>query len=477
MVSRPPRRRASRTESDDVAESSVGLDVTSVRRLAGRLAGAGGRWLDARDRPRWVLWLLILAVPSQLLGVWRVLGDVPVGMRPPMLDSIIFEYVGWYLSVGGRLYVDVWEVKPPLPYEITALLAVLAGGEPTTLHWLGVGVSAVAAIGSALVAGAVVKDLTGDEVAAFAAGAALYVLPAFHWRAGYGFKVKYLVPLLLLGSLYLARRDRYGTSGALAGAVAASWQIAVVVPVLAAAESARRGGRAAAGRSVVAAAGVVGLTFLPVVAWGAVEAMVTETLLVPLLVGEDRTTLDQLRLARTLLGGALPVAALGIVGIVLAVRRRPRATWWVAAGTAWFALVVVFVDLDAPPDLFPLMAMLSVGVGLLLGLAGGDQRPAALLVAIIAVVSVATAGGFGFGASPLNQPPPIAYEPDREISPPYSPVERAHLFWRPERPETCRVFFGPTQHELVQRTGGELTPATCGEAAPVLEALLAPWRS
>ena len=461
-------RRAVRARVD-----AVDLDRLRARTVAG-LADAGRR-LDPRGWPRWVLGVLLLAVPSQALGVWRVLGDLPAGMRPPMLDSIIFEYVGWYLSVGGRLYVDVWEIKPPLPFELTALLAVLARGDPWTLHALGIGVSVAAAVGTALVAGALVDDLTGDGAAAFAAGAALYVYPAWYWRAGYGFKVKYLVALLALAAVYLARRDRPASAGVLAGAAAASWQLAVAVPVLVAGVAADRLGRDAAGRSLLAALAVVVASVLPVVYWGAVEAMITETVLVPLLVSEDLSTVAQLQLGRQMLGGALPVFLVGLVGVGVAARRRPRATWWLAGATAWFALLAAFVDHDGPPDLFPLVAFVAVGVGLLLGEAGGDQRPAALLVAVLAVTAVVTAGGFGLTGSPLHQPAPVVFEPDRDLQPGYTPVEQAHLFWLPARPETCRVFFGPTQYRLVQRTGGERNPETCGDAGPVLDALREAW--
>ena len=469
MATPPPRRRASRP--DPRGSDGWSLDRAALRRRVAGRASALGDGLDPRGWPRWLVGVLLLAVPSHALGAWRVLAGVPPGMRPPTLDSIIFEYVGWYLTVGARLYVDVWELKPPLPFELTALLAVLAGGDPVVLHRLGVGVSILAAVGTAVVAGALVRDLTGDEVAAFAAGAALYVYPAFHWRAAYGFKVKYLVPLFVLAALYGARRDRHVAGGVLAGAAAASWQLAVVAPVLVAAESWRRAGPEGARRTALGAVGVVALSLAPVVAWSAVEAMVAETLLVPLLVTEEGSVLEQVRLVRVLLGGSIPVASLGLVGVVVAAARRPRATWWLPVGVAWFGLMALLVDLDGPPDLFPVLAFLAVGVGLLLGLVGGDQRPAAVLVALTAVLAVTTAGGFGLAGSPLNQPGPVEYQPDREVAPPYDPVERAHLFWTPARPETCRVFLGRTQYREIQLTGAPVAPATCGELGPLLEAL------
>ncbi|MFB6361253.1 MAG: DolP-mannose mannosyltransferase, partial [Halobacteriales archaeon] len=215
-----PRPQPQRASATQVVE--FGTDV--LDRL--------GQAADPRGWPRWALAVLAVAVPSQALAVWRVIGELPPGTRPPTRDSIIFEYIGWYLTRGGRLYVDIWEIKPPLPYEITGLVAWLAGGQPLVTHGLNVFLTAGAAIGVALAAGLLVDDVTGAPAAAFAAGMVLYVVPAFHWRAAFGFKVKYFVALCALLAIYLARRDRPGLAGVLAGAAVGFWQLAIVVPAL-----------------------------------------------------------------------------------------------------------------------------------------------------------------------------------------------------------------------------------------------------
>lgn len=430
---------------------------------------------DTLPLPDWVAGILLVAVPSQALAVWRVHADLPAGSRPPLLDSVIFEYIGWYLTRGGRLYVDVWEIKPPIPYEVTAVVSLIAGGDPLLGHALNVGLTAGAAVGTALVAGAVVSDLTGDGVAAFAAGVSLYVLPAYHWRAAFGFKVKYFVAFLALLAVFLARRDRPVRAGVAAGAAAGFWQLAVVVPVLAAGIAHRRGGRRATARTLAGVAGVVVVGVLPVLYWGAAEAMVTETVLTPLLVAGVLGSADPLTLAAFVLGGALPVAALGAVGVAVGLWQRPHETWWLAAGTAWFALQAYLVDFDASPDLFPMMAFFAVGVGLLLGLEAGRQRPAAALIAIMAVVSVVTMGGFGITGPAVYAPGPLEYRPGLEPTLPYSTVDEAHLYWNGVPAETCRVFYGRTQHALVGLIDGSSVQPTCGDAGPVVDALLERW--
>jgi len=55
-------------------------------------------------------------------------GGVTPGDAAPTRDSVIHLYIGWYLTRGGRLLGDVWELQPPLPYVLTAIIAWLAGG-------------------------------------------------------------------------------------------------------------------------------------------------------------------------------------------------------------------------------------------------------------------------------------------------------------------------------------------------------------
>ncbi|MFB6359854.1 MAG: DolP-mannose mannosyltransferase [Halobacteriales archaeon] len=432
---------------------------------------------DPRAWPRWALAVLAVAVPSQALAVWRVGGQLPPGTRPPTRDSIIFEYIGWYLTRGGRLYVDVWEIKPPLPYEITGLLAWLAGGDPLITHALNVLLTAGAAIGVALAAGLLVDDLTGAPTATFAAGMALYVVPAFHWRAAFGFKVKYFVAAGALLAIYLARQERPGLAGVLAGAAVGFWQLAIIVPALVLGVVARRTGRSGLKRAIAGTAGVVVMMLLPVLYWGALEAMLTETVLVPLLVGPGLGSGSPLEVIYRTLGVASLIAFFGLIGVVVATWHRPRETWWLAAGTAWFGLQVLLIDLDGGPDLFPLLAFLAVGIGLLLGFESGRQRPAALLLAVLAITSVVTMGGFGVGDGPLREPSALVYDDERALTVPYGPIERDLLFWRGVEPETCRVFFGRTQYQLVQRTDGTALQRECGQAGPVLEALGRSWLS
>lgn len=44
-------------------------------------------------------------------------------------DPAFFQHTGWYILNGGIPYVDVWDVNPPLVFGLTAVLALLSGGD------------------------------------------------------------------------------------------------------------------------------------------------------------------------------------------------------------------------------------------------------------------------------------------------------------------------------------------------------------
>ncbi|MFB6354307.1 MAG: DolP-mannose mannosyltransferase [Halobacteriales archaeon] len=422
--------------------------------------------LARRARAYWYVWLVLAATAVQTVALWRVLGPLPPGAYPPLKDSVIFEYIGWYLADGGRLYVDVWEIKPPLPFELTAVLALLADGAVRRYHVFVLAVTSAAAVGCTLAVGLLTHELTGDEAASVAAGLAMFALPAFHWRAAFGFKAKYFVLLFGLLAVYLALRDRPFLAGAAAAASTGFWQLGLVFPGLALGLAFQQRGWRGVGRTAVGGGLVTAVVLAPVVWWGAVDAMLAEVVVTPLLVTNDGgTVLSQARLAVRLFGRTLPLVLLGAGGLLAGVGRAPRRRWWAAVGAGWFALQVLVLDLDLYPDLLPAFAFAALGLGFVLG--DPDHRPVAVygLLAAMVVLSLVTLGPHA-AASPTHPPAPSAIEP------PYHGEERPALLWRTVRTETCRPFFGATQGNVVAITGGSYADETCGALEPLSEALV-----
>jgi hypothetical protein len=450
---------------------------------------------DLRDRipaPRKLLEnpLVVVALVATILQGYaavRFYGSLPAGTWPLLRDSAEMEYIGWYITQGNRLYIDVWQVKPPLAFELMGVFALLAGDSVTLYHTLNLLATSGALVGGAVVAAAIVRELTDDALAAAVGGLGVFMLPAYFWRALVGFKPKYFVVLLGLLSIWLLLRDRPLLAGATGGAVVGFWQLAVVFPAVGLAATVDWGDRSDARRFVAGGIGVGALTLLPVVAWGALPAMLAETALTPILATEGATAGDRLQLAFRLLssghpGETVPFVIIGLAGYAGSLRSdRIDRGWPLAAAVGWFTLVLVFFDLDFYPDLFPWFALIAIGIGLLVGREGGHvRRILAASVLVMALLSVLTLGGFGTGQPGI--PPTKAYDvsADFEVEQPYDRAERQYLFWNRVETSTCRAFAGGTQRQLIRAAnlgapGQPYWEVPCGRFSPVWDAVVAKY--
>ncbi|WP_276259934.1 DolP-mannose mannosyltransferase [Haloglomus litoreum] len=493
---------------DETLPSRVGRYAGEVRAAL----TATGAWLAARPP--------VLAAALALLALGyaaaRLFAPLPAGTWPWLGDSVIFEYIGWFLTEGNRLYIDVWEVKPPLAFEVTAALALLAGENVVRYHLLNLAANAAAiAVGAAVAAG-IVDHLTDDALGAVVAGVAPFVLPMYFYRALVGFKPKYLIVAAGLGCLYLSYRDRPLAAGVAGAAAVGLWQFALVFPACALGLCWQRDGRRGAGRVVLGGLATAAVILLPVVYWGALPAMAAETLLVPLLlVGEQPLPARVLALADALWVW-LPVALLGLVGLVRHGWSRLARTWPLLVVAGWFTVQLLALDYDNPPDLFPWVAVVSVGVGLTIAdlrdwASAADVRgwmPAAATrwapaglhdrdapvgretaarvlaagVLVLATVSVATMGGFGVWSGRTD---PKTYDTTRTHSPNVSApddldgVEYQYVYWNRVSISTCRAFGGANQFRLVKRldlaNGGRWETAPCGRFTPLWDAVRAQY--
>jgi hypothetical protein len=424
------------------------------------------RRVDAGLQERWRLVVVAFALLAQTLGAYRVLSRP--GM-PRTRDSIIFEYVGWQVARGTTLYVETFEVKPPLSFETTAVLSLLAGDDQLLYHHLNVAVTSLAAVACVLLVAELAYDVTGEPAAAVAAGLTLYLLPLFALRSGFGFKAKYFVLATGLFAVWLGQRDRHVLAGVAAAAAVGYWQLAVAFPVLVLGVATRRGRRAIAG---VVAGGAIGsfVVLAPVLLAGpdAVVAMLNQTVLVSQFAAESGGVLGRAARIPGLLWWGDALLVVGLAGLVLTGMRGRERAWWVTVGGAWFLGVVVAFDLDAAPDLFLSLGFLAVGVAVVAAHVDPAGRGAILAIAVAAaVVNVAFMGGFGVVADPfeLDDDPPRVADPD-DVEAPYSSAEHRALLWHGLHAETCHVFFGSTQRAWVDAVGGSATDERCRTTFP-----------
>jgi hypothetical protein len=421
----------------------------------------------------------VLASALQAYAAYRVYAPLSAGEWPRLRDSMIFEYVGWRLARGERLYVDVWEIKPPLAFEVTGGLALLSGGNVTLYHVLALLATSGALVGSAVLAAAIVEELTGDSPGAVIGGLTVFVLPAYFWRALIGFKSKYFVILFGFLLVWLLLRDRPALAGVAGAAAVGFWQMAIVFPVVGFGWVLQEGNRSDLRRFVAGGIGASAIILVPVAIWGALPAMLAEAVLTPLLITERTTPGENLRFALSLLGKSLPVALVGIAGYAGSLTRSRRGREWpLLVVLGWFTAVVLFFDLDFYPDLFPWFAVIGIGVGLAVG-HGSDYSSRALGVAMasLVVLSVATMGGFGAGGTGVPATGSFDTTMDLDPNPPYNGTEAQYLFWTGEDAESCRLFAGWTQARLIRQAnlsdpGEPRWEVPCGRLSPVWEAFV-----
>lgn len=412
----------------------------------------------------------VVAAVVHVLVAWRVLG---LADPPPLRDSIIFEYYGWYLTEGATLYVDAWEFKPPLTFELAAVLAALAGPNVALYHTLAVAVTVAAAVACAVLVAATVREFVGDDQAAAVAGLAVLAFPEFVLRAGYGLKPKYFVLAATLGAVLAARRDRPALAGVAAAVAVGTWQLGAVAPVLAALAFPRNDdesvvdawtARPRFGRFALAGVATSLAILAPVLLAGpdAVRAMVAQTIVAPVVLGESGTVAD--RFVRLLFTAdlAAPVFLVGVAGVARAARRDLRRYAPLTVGTAWFALSVLVFDFDAAPDLFVLFGFAAVGVGL--WVTDCSPRRRRQFVAVAALLCAASAAAaLGVPGLAIDAPTggPVA-DADSVTAPYNTNAERRALYWHRLRPETCHVFPNRKQWAWIEMTDGDLVAETCG---------------
>jgi hypothetical protein len=464
---------------------ATGETTTPDASLPTKLRSRASTVEDLLDDPRFVVGLL--ATILQGYAAARIYGGLPAGSWPMLRDSAQMEYVGWYVAEGNRLYVDVWQVKPPLSFELMGVFALVTGGNVTLYHTLNLLATSGALVGGTVIAAAIVLEMTGDELGAVVGGLGVFALPTYYWRTLIGFKPKYFVVFFGLLLIWFVLRGRPLRAGIAGGIAVGFWQLAVVFPVVGLAAILNRGDRSGARRFVAGVAGVGAVVLLPVVWWGAVPAMVAEAVLTPLLGTEGATVGDRLRLGLRLLSGGgvpgvgetIPVALLGLAGYAgsLAGDRGDR-EWILVAVVGWFTLVLLLFDLDFYPDLFAWFAMVSIGAGLAVGRGSGDARRAlAGAVLVVAVFSVLTLGGLGTGQPGVPQTGAYDVSTDLTLTQPLNDTERQYVFWNRVDTGSCRSFAGGTQAALIETAnlgspGQPYWEVPCGRFSPVWDAVV-----
>ena len=427
-------------------------------------------------------WLSVLVGGSTLLvGVATV---AMFSLRPWYVnrDSALFQHAGWWLLNGAELYVDIWDLKPPLIYGVAALLALLSGGNMAVLHVLSVCLTVVTVVTGVTLVGVLVHRLTGDGVASVVGASTMFVLTALYGFPFAGLRPKYFAFLFGVAALLSTVAGRPFLSGVAGGVAAGFWQLAAPLALLVVGMSLQRHGWRAMWRTIAGGLTVTVLTVLPFVLQGNAVPLVVETVIAPIYGIEEFSVGARLLMFGLEFGYGAFVVPLAVAGWIAGLRDNYREYWWVAVGGVLYT-VQLFLEFLGAIELFLLVVFFAVGVGLLVSCTSTPGQKTALAGCIVLLVVLSAYWSLALVTIVSPVPPgksavEAAYEESKVREYDSLPADpegwpsMQTVYWNKLQPEYCHYRLGVKQQYFAQETGGSLYQSTCGQwpfAEPPIE--------
>ncbi|WP_339106047.1 DolP-mannose mannosyltransferase [Haloterrigena salinisoli] len=399
-------------------------------------------------------------------------------------DPAFFQHTGWYVLKGGVPYVDVWDVNPPVPFGIAAVLAALSGGNMLVLHGLGATLTTLIAAASVLLVAWIARHVTGDDAAAIAAGLAMLVVPELFLLSPEGVRAQFYALFFGVLALALALRDRPFLAGTAAALSAGSWQSGAVFAMLIVGIAYQRTGAKGALRAIAGGGVVTGAVVLAFAATEGLVPMVVQTVVAPLTAGSSYTLAERVYTILLVFGYGSLLVPVALYGWARAAVSDVRERWWIPAGGLLLAFQVLFVDLDGSTDAFLWLAFVALGVAVAVErvTVGGsvttnrrnDDASRSVrrwtAVAAVAVIALLVLSGlawhFGSPASQSTlQTRQEAAEPEGE-SLPITPGDgnvpsMQTIYWEQAKPETCHYRLSWNEVRWIAMTDDRLDRRQC----------------
>ncbi|WP_306060660.1 DolP-mannose mannosyltransferase [Natronococcus wangiae] len=437
-------------------------------------------------------WIAILAPIVAIAFAFGSVEYLRAGWPAISTDPAFFQHTGWYVLQGGVPYVDVWDVNPPVPFAITAVLAALSGGNMLVLHGLAVALTTLVAAASVLLVGWVAYLVTGEDAAAVAAGLTMLVVSQLFLLPQQGVRAQFYALFFGAFALALALRDRPFLAGALAALSAGSWQSGAVFALLVVGMAYQRTGKRGA-LSAVAGGGVVtGVVVLAFAAAGALVPMVVQTVLAPLIAGSPHSLTEHVYSILLVFGYGSLLLPVAFYGWAHAAVRNPRERWWVLAGGLLFGFQVLYIDMDGSTDALQWLAFVALGVAIAVeraaarwsatdrsdepsrtdhrsdGAARTDRRRW-VIAAVVVVIGLFVLSGVAWT---YGSPPPQSTlqtmeeeaKPDEPL--PITPADAdvpsmQTIYWEKRQPETCHYRVSWNEVRWVAMTDDRLDRQRC----------------
>lgn len=381
---------------------------------------------------------------------------LPLALRHPARlligsDSSLFAYMGDAFVTAGKVpYADVWDIKPPLAYLVPIGVSTVTGGDPISTYAVLVGLSILLWIALGWIVIRFAGEITGSTTAMYASALMFSLWPAFAAFPYRGFRPKIAVLLFGLLGVWFALKSRPLLAGAAATIAPGFWQFAAIFPILALALVYHRDGPRAAATAALSAGAVTGLVILPFVLWGATDAMLVQTIIVPLAASEHTSLLERIHTIRVVYQFVGIIAAAGGIGALLTfTRRRHR---WLAVAGIYFGLQWFF-DLDHTGDLIPFYVIATLGIAVVVDeLSARNQRRVIAVICVLVVPELALALADG-AIHTVTSPGDVA------------PVTQA--FFSETVLDGCHIYHSSAEQQWLSLTGRDPTATTCGPYQPI----------
>lgn len=420
-----------------------------------------------RIRSRWET--VIQHVPAQWWSVVVVYAGLlqydllfPIeGTRTIAPDSATFFYGGGLLAEGYAPYLYWWDVKPPLIYDTTALIALIAPHQPWVQFYLGSMLSAMMALASVVLVGMIVYRLTRSNLAAFTAGVVL----CGYWHLFYlsvrGIFPKTFVLAFGLTAIWYSLAERH-LIAAVCGTIATGyWQFGAIFAVIAFGRAWKHD-RSLLPRMIAASVLTTLISIAPIVLLGGGLSMLYQVIVVPVLMGDrPQTFLMRLTKFTTSMPLLWPIWLTGIaVGVEHVIRTRRH--YWLAGGLGWSLVQLGVLDFDTRIDAILLVVFCALAVGVFVGDVQHQlTRPQlAILIACLCLLPVSGVYSTIYAG---DNPYYLAPHPD---VPNRNGMAEVDVFLAQEfPPETCVTTRWWYSHQLKTRDG-EFTRSTPQRCTP-----------
>lgn len=302
-------------------------------------------------------------------------------------DQGLFFLGGNLLATGSAPYLNLWDIKPPLIFETTALITFIAPGEPWTQFYIGSALTMLAALSVVCLSGLVTLRVTGSASAAFVTTATIIGYRVFVTAPAYGIYPKFFALGFGVGALWLSLDNRSVLAAGLATVAAGYWQWALLFVVIVYGRAWRTPGETGWLRMLLASAFVVVVATAPFVLAGATVPMVVEVVIAPFTgVAEAPQPLTgRIHKFTTLMGFLWPLAAAGAVG-AFETAYRERDHYWLVVGVVWPAIQLGFVDFDAGPDPLLLLVLSAIALGVTVGTLRLSRHQQLVVVCVVALL-------------------------------------------------------------------------------------------